>query len=297
MTRLQVVEWSAWDRFLIRHVAPDAVRLPVEPGAPLGNLGDVAAPALLHVNLSRPGSVFPDMDRWLQRFAAAGCRVLNGYCASIDKRAVQDACRAAGLPVVRAARDGDAHEQLIVKTRANHRGLFERDLPAGLAGELCAPLWPYPERVHRLRRADVPDALWRDPAVVVERYVDNRDGRFQRAYVVGDWIALATSWSPVLVKEMDHHLPVAIEMAAGAATRALYMRDAATVAARLARAMRVDFGAIDLALDDAGVAHPIDVNLTPWWGGEILSPDLIDAIGAALVSLTQTGSRYASDPA
>lgn len=292
MPRLQVFEWQAWQHFLITHVVPDAERLTVTPGSALRVTHPPVA-ALIHVNLSRPHDVFPDYDRWLGEYERIGLPVLNGYVASIDKWAVQDACVAAGLPQVRAPREGDPDEVLIIKARANHRGLYERELPPEMVGDMSPPAWPYPERVHRLRRRDVHEALWDDPRIAVERYVANREGRFQRAYVVGDYVAVATSTSPKLVKEMDHRKGVDLVSTTAASGRPVDRRDPLSIAFQLAREMRADFAALDLALDDMGMVYPIDLNTTPTWGWRSdLNPRLIGELTEAFRPLIQHGSRY-----
>ena len=294
MARLQVVEWNAWQRFLITHIVPDAERVTVTPGSGLLPVTRRPAPALVHVNLSRPHEVFPDYDGWLAAYEEIGLPVLNGYVFSIDKWAVQHACAAAGLPEVRASRAGDPDEMLIIKSRANHRGLYEQELPAGMVGDMSPPEWPYPERVHRLARRDVADAIWSDRRIAIERYVSNADGRFQRAYVVGDYVAVATSFSPALVKEMDHRKGVELVSTSAASARPLDPRDPLSSAFRLAQAMRADFAALDLALDDDGIVHPIDLNTTPTWGRYAeLNPRLIGELIDAFRPLTEQGSLYA----
>ncbi len=293
MPQLQVFEWFAWEDYLITHIAPGAARVPVTPGIRLCSVKQRGAPAIVHVDLSRPRTVFPDYEHWLMSYEQLGLPVLNGYCLSIDKWAVQDACAAAGLPQVRAARDGDPDEMLIIKTRANHIGKYERLLAPEVAGDMSPPPWPYPERVHRLARRDVPDAMWDDPRIAVERYITNAQGLFQRAYVAGDYVAVATSASPKLIKEMNHRKGVDLISTTSASERPNDPRDSLSAAFRLAQAMRVDFAALDLALDDAGIPHPIDLNTTPaGWEDPTVNPRLIGELIDAFDSLLANGSRY-----
>jgi hypothetical protein len=290
---LDVFEWCAWDAFLITHVWPDATRISVVPGTSLPEPGDRAGAAMVHVNLSQPGRAFPGFSNWLARHEAIGRPVINGYFDSIDKWAVQDACRRAGLPVTRAAQDGDPDEMLIIKARANHYGRFERYLASDMVGDMAPPPWPYPERVHRLSRAEIPVEIWSDPRITVERYIGNSEDRFMRAYVTGDFVAVAISQAAGLVKEMDQKRPIEMLSTQSGSTQAYHPRDPLAVAHRLARTMRVDFGALDLAVDDDGVVYPIDINTTPAWGTERnLNPGLLSDINQALTALAQTGSRY-----
>jgi len=290
---LDVFEWCAWEAFLITHVLPDATRISVIPGTPLPEPDDRSGAAMIHVNLSQPGRAFPGFANWIARHEAIGRPVINGYFDSIDKWAVQDACRRAGLPVTRAVQDGDPEEMLIIKARANHYGRFERYLASDMVGDMAPPPWPYPERVHRLSRAEVPLEVWSDPRITVERYISNREDRFMRAYVTGDFVAVAISQAAGLVKEMDQKLPIQMLSTQSGSMQTFDPCDPLAVAHRLARTMRVDFGALDLAVDDGGIVYPIDINTTPAWGIEPnLNPGLLSDLHRALSALTETGSRY-----
>lgn len=293
MVQLQVVEWNAWARFMITHILPDAQCVTATPGEPLSGLTTPSAPALIHVNLSQPRTVFPDYSDWLSAHEEAGYPLLNGYCRSIDKWAVQEACAAAGLPQVRAARDGDPDELVIIKSRANHCGMYEQLLPEEMTGDMAPPPWPYPERVHKLPRREVPGHLWTDRRIAIERFVSNSSDRIQRAYVAGDYVAVATAFWPGLVKQINQRNLAGFVSDSAAPSRPADNRDPLSVAFRLARAMRADFAAVDLALDEDGAPHPIDLNTTPSWGGEPdLNPRLIGELREAFEPLLESGSAY-----
>jgi len=292
MSDLDIFEWLAWDRFLAVIATRDPNRITVTPGSVLGLPEDDGPPALLHVNLSRPEIAFPNYAEWIARYEELGRPVINGYCASIDKWSIQEACEAAGLPHVRIAREGDPGELVIAKTRANYGGLAEAKLDPKLAGGLAPPPWPYPQRVQLFRRDAVPAAMWDDPRMTVERYVRNSKGRFRRAYVVGDYVAVATSYSDDVLKTMEQRDGVDLVSVKSAKDLPYDPRDPISVTYRLARAMRVDFAALDLALDEDGVNHPIDVNTTPSWGRDH-NPRLIQELTEAMAVLIDRGSLHA----
>jgi hypothetical protein len=59
--------------------------------------------------------------------------------------------------------------------------------------------------------------------------------------------------------------------------------------------MRVDFAAIDLALDEDGLPYPLDLNTTPVWGRRAdLNPRLIGELIEAFRPLLAGGSRYSA---
>ncbi|MDQ1159483.1 glutathione synthase/RimK-type ligase-like ATP-grasp enzyme, partial [Sphingomonas sp. SORGH_AS 950] len=293
MTQLTVFEWNAWDRFLITHAVPNAKAITVEPGSELRMADSDVEAAMIHVNLSRPAAAFPNFVQWRADLEARGRPVLNGYFESIDKWALQAACAAAGLPIVRTGPDGDPDELLVVKARANHYGRYERLLPAELTQDMVPPLWPYPERVHQFARKDLPQEYWHDSRITVERYIGNVTGTFQRSYVVGDYVAVATSHSDRLVKEMDQRLCCGLQSTQDASQLPLAPDNALAISHRLASELRVDFAALDLVLDDQGNVYPIDLNTTPVWGSETdLNPTLIAEVRAAFAELIERGGRF-----
>jgi len=293
MTTLTVFEWNAWDRFLITHVAPTARPITVMPGGCIGPADLAVEAPMVHINLSRPMTAFPDYFEWLETYAAAGTPVLNGYFGSIDKWAVQDACELAGLPTVRAGRDGEGDEPLVIKARANHYGRYERRLPRELIGDMEPPPWPYPERVHRLLRKDVPAEAWEDPRFAVERFIGNQAGKFMRCYVAGTYAAAAVSYSPDLVKEMDQRFCTELFSTDCANLLPLASDDPLAVTYRLAQQMRVDFAALDLAVAEDGSVYPVDLNTTPIWGNETdLNPRLISELRTAFAKLIASGSQF-----
>jgi hypothetical protein len=292
MPVLNIFEWSAWDGFLLTHAVPGAHRISIMPGSTLSLAAASAPPAFIHVNLSQPATAFPNYFEWLASYADTNVPVINGYCASIDKWSVQKACTDAGLPHVRTARHGEPDEILIAKSRANYGGLFEGKIAANLVGEIAPPDWPYPQRVQLFRREEVPPAMWDDARLTVERYVSNPAGQFRRSYVVGHYVAAATSFSEQTLKTMDHRGGVDFISIKSAKDRPYDPRDPLSVTYKIAQAMRVDFAALDLAVDEHGVNHPIDVNTTPSWG-EDRNPQLIHELGEAMELLIENGSLYA----
>lgn len=292
MPELDIYEWLAWDRFLAAITVPNARRITITPGFALDLPKPGASPALFHVNLSHPDLAFPNYVEWRASYEEAGRPVINGYCASIDKWSVQQACSGAGLPCVRAAREGDPDEFLITKARANYGGLTEGELSANLVGDLSPPPWPYPERVQLFRRQEVPVAMWDDPRLTIERYVSNAQGLFRRTYVVGDYVAVATARSDAVLKEMNQRGGVDLISIESASNLPHDDCDPLSVTYRLAQAMRLDFAALDLAVDENGVNHPIDVNTTPSWGRDH-NPILIDQLTQAMSVLIIRGSLYA----
>lgn len=284
-----VLEWGAWGGFLVNHVLPDARRLVAWPGEGLHASAD--GPLLCHINRTRPRTAYPDLEAWCAARAERGFPPCNGYCTTIDKWAVQEACGRLSLPLARAVPGGDPDERLAVKARANHGGKHDDSAERPPVGLPSPPGWPYPGRIWVLPRREVPDAAWKHAAIAIERFITNRTGTFHRAYVAGRYVGAATSRSQRTMKEMLHRTSDGFRSCADGAALSDDDRDPLSVAFRLAQGMCADFAAIDLAVDDEGTAFAVDVNTTPWWGDDSNS-QLISGLRDAFAALAQTGSLY-----
>lgn len=190
----------------------------------------------------------------------AGQRVLNGAALDISKR------RVAGAPLTP---DSDWGGPVILKTNANYHGLPERNLAERhlpLALRFARRLWDdlLPWRwARRLplkrypilpRLADVPDWVWRDEALVVQRFTPERE---RGSYVLRIWVFVGdrgvlyrmVSDDPfvksrrILRYEVSHELPPEPIQAAR-------------------RRLGLDFGKLDFVLYE-GAPVLLDANKTP----------------------------------
>jgi glutathione synthase/RimK-type ligase-like ATP-grasp enzyme len=139
--------------------------------------------------------------------------------------------------------------------------------------------WTAPERVIVARRRNVDPQVWAASSLTVERFINNPAGRFHRAYLLGDRVAVATSHASNPFKDMVHNQDTALATTEAAHLRASSLQDPIHVAQRIATAMEIDYAAIDLMEDEAGVIYPVDVNTTPYWG-DLSNPALIDHLKA-----------------
>ncbi len=280
---LYVYEWRAWDKFLIRDVAPTARPLPARIGddgeAVLARLGDDARCLLFHLPLSRTRRLPLDRPRLRQALAERGIAVLNARVTDATKRAIQRHCRRLGLPCAAAPRDGDPDELLIVKSNDNYGAAYEKELTAderaflGLDDPSGAPdATGYPV----LPRREVPPGAYSDPTLSVERYIANRENAIYRVYVagnrivVGEYVSTATiKKGATTVKRRFWYESAAVSLspgdgpdptAGGPASRRLLVE----TVTRFAVGFGLDFGALDVARSDAGDYYVIDVNVTPW---------------------------------
>jgi hypothetical protein len=280
-------EWNAWSAYLIHWMLGDRARLTLSATEPpiqlLPRILEYEPElVVLQVNLSYPERLPVRRAELVQALAQQGIPVWNGGIRDITKRAVQQLNATLGLPSCAASRDGAPDERVIVKNNFNAHSRPEKLLTAEQRTLLGYP--PYqPSAIVAepeypiLRRDQVPDAYWRDPALFLERYIANRDGDFVRVYFAGERCAICAARSEEGVKRLicsrDKVDYLCSRQALDAPDRAEKlpgpMRTAFRTAMSFARGAGLDFGALDLVLDDGGQAFVVDVNPTPYWGSEI----------------------------
>jgi hypothetical protein len=286
-----VYDWSTWEGFLAPGVLPGACRIPASPGddseAILARVPTASRRFLFHLNLSRTLRFPVERAELCRLLKLRGVEVWNEKVVDVTRRALHSCCCAAGLTSLAAERDGDPAEILIVKTDLNYGGKTERLLSARDRQRLGIPeLSPHvqgPLEYRVLPRREIPEELWSDPALVMERYVRNSRYSFFRAYRCGGSLVVSEAINPEPIQKMRVGLerwntfirlaaPLAATSPPPEVPRGLFR----TLLTFLA-AFSLDFGALDLVMDDAGQAFVIDVNPTPYWGREIYA-DLLGSL-------------------
>jgi hypothetical protein len=279
-----VCECNAWKGYMIQAMRPQATRVKLRPGAPAERVL-AAVPAstravVMHIDASLTTDFLGDEAAFRSELAERGIAAVNLRATDIRKRTLHRQCAALGLASARAAREGPPDERLIIKTTLNAGGAPERKLVRrwGAAGErFAAELSRFvggPLEYVVCRRADVSAAVWSDPTLVVERFVENPEGVFLRVSVAGPASIVTQAWSDYTIKKLS--LPVRDRInycywttPEGAHTPIGRTTEAAgravAVARRLLANLHVDMGAADCVMDADGAIVPIDVNKTPYW--------------------------------
>jgi hypothetical protein len=291
MTSIAVLHWPVRKHYLISGLAPGVDLVPVVPGEPaadavarilgghLSGHGHLPELVLVHIDSSTPADFVRTLDDLQDRIEATGIAVWNGGVASITKRSIQTRLADAGLPTTLALRDGDAAEKVIVKTNLNSRGIPEWEMPdehraaLGWAPRAASPL-DGKDGYLVMQRAEVPAPWWDDPQAIIERYVDNRYGVFYRVYFVGEQVVVCEGRASTQVRRMrDAHdrydLLLDRHSAVESPVETLVWQpafDAFLSAVACAELLSLDYGTIDLVVDDRGIPYVVDVNTTPFWG-------------------------------
>jgi hypothetical protein len=276
-----VLEWQAWKGFLLGHVLGDeAVRIETDPFQEFPSLEfervcSSCATVCFQINLS-VRSYLPLRIRDLTaRFSERGVYVVNGLVQDVRKSTLHAHLEAIGLASLKAAPSGSADEILFVKTNLNYGGDLERWLPqenisAAQFEHLISPeIGAYHYKI--AKRGMLPDKLWMDPSIVIEKYVTNTEDSFYRAYFSGKQVIIVEAFAPRIIKKLSgnsrdtnyvtdlEHLQAGTdELELSAALK----RDVATFIERTP----VEFGAIDIVHDGHDNYYVIDLNLTPYAG-------------------------------
>lgn len=225
--------------------------------APAANLG------ILHVDKTRLGpadSPAPPL----------GCRVLNGSVLDISKR-----LHSSNL----LSRDDAWDGPVIVKTDLNHFGLPERaDMPNGPAAttapasdqkESVSP-WQIsrrlPDRHYPMLPSirEVPDWVWDDPCLVVERFLPEREGPL---YCLRGWMFLGSFSYGWRLMGTDHMVK------ATNLVRYEFIDEVPEELIALKQQTGFDFGKFDYVIHD-GRPVVLDLNKTPSYSGDPESPRL-----------------------
>ena len=146
-SKVAVLEWRAWEGFLLTHVlGDDAERIEVDPFRELPSeqfdrICDSFSTVCFQVNLSVRSRLPLRIRDLTNRFVERGVFVVNGFVQDIRKSTLQTHLEAIDLPSVKVTPSGPSHEVLIVKTDLNFGGEPERQLPLESIAPVAMSIW------------------------------------------------------------------------------------------------------------------------------------------------------------
>ena len=313
-SKVAVLEWRAWEGFLLTHVlGDDAERIEVDPFRELPSelfdrICDTFAMVCFQINLSVRSRLPLRVRDLTNMFVERGVFVVNGFVQDIRKSSLQTHLQAIGLPSVKVTPFGPSHEVLFVKTDLNYGGDLERWLPpesiaAGglehLVSRDIRGAYYYKTVLREMLTAEI----WNDPAIMIEKYVSNAENSFYRVYFSGERVIIVKAFSPGVIKKLAqdprdtnfvsdvHHLKTGKdELKEISAT---LKRDIVTFLEQTA----VEFGCLDLVHDGNDNYYIIDLNLTPYAGRKTIDPFLTSFLLVGLENLRQRKlSNFISSP-
>lgn len=284
-----VLEWKAWDGFLLRRVLGEAaLRIEIDPfrafpPALFERVCQSVPIVCFQINLSLRRRL-PLRIRDLTRcFAERGVYVVNGLVQDIRKSTLHAHLKAIGLPSPKADPSGPPDELLFVKTDLNYGGELERWLPpdliasAGFAHLISPDFGAY--RYQVVERGNLSETVWRDPALVVEKYINNPEHSFYRVYFSGKQVIIVKAFSGGLVKKLSNdprdtnfvsELDVLKDESDRLPLSARLKRDVAAFVENTP----VEFGCLDVMHDGRDNHFIVDLNLTPYGGTRVPDSNL-----------------------
>jgi hypothetical protein len=286
-----VLEWQAWEGFLLAHVLrDDAVRIETDPfrefpSALFDRVCDSFTTVCFQINLSVRRRLPLGIRDLTNRLVERGVYVVNGFVQDIRKSTLQAHLEAIGLSTVKAAPAGSPDEILFVKTDLNYGGELERwlspeSIAAGGLEHLVSPdIGAY--RYKTVKRGMLDENIWTDPTIVVEKYIANAENSFYRVYFSGDQVIIVKAFSPGTIKKLAddprdtnfvtnlEHLKASTDELPISTT---LKRDVATFVENTP----VEFGCLDIVHDGHDNHYIIDLNLTPYAGKRVTDVFLND---------------------
>ena len=281
-----ICEWNASSYHLGGRLVTDGARIALQAAeGPSSLIERIAAKArppclvLFQVNLSYPERVPCARESVAEQLRARGYAVWNARICDITKRNVQRWNRALGLPGCEAERDGDPGERLIIKNNFNAHARAEKNLTdrerelLGYPPYQQSPIHDQPEYPVLLRH-EVPQSFWDSPDLAIERFIGNVGGLFARIYFAGTTVIVSSGRSETPVRRMadcrqrfdiltERHV---VDDPQQCARLPEPLLGALRGAVKMADAMSLDFGCIDVVMDDDDRSYVVDINCTPFWG-------------------------------
>lgn len=300
--KVAVLEWRAWDGFLLAFVlGDDAVRIETDPfrefpSVQFNRVCDSFTTVCFQINLSVRGRLPLRIRDLTNRFVERGVYVVNGLVQDFRKSTLHAHLEAIGLASPKTAPSGSSDEILFVKTDLNYGGELERRLPpesiaAGGLEHLISPdIGAY--RYKTVERGMLQEGIWTDPAIVVEKYITNTENSFYRVYFSGQQVIIVKAFSPRIIKKLSNdprdtnfvtdleHLKAGTDNLPISAT---LKRDVATFVENTP----VEFGCIDIVHDGHDKYYIIDLNLTPYAGTKGSDVFLINFLRLGITNASQ----------
>ena len=279
--RIAVIEWQAWDGFLLRYVLGNNVmRVETDPfrefpAEQFDRICDSCATVCFQVNLSVKSQLPLQIRNLTNRFKERGLYVVNGLAQDVRKSTLHKHLEAIGLSSLRADRYGAPDEILFVKTDLNYGGELEGWLPresliiGGLEHLVSAEFGAY--RYKTIERGMLQEYQWTDPSLVIEKYVTNSEDSFFRVYFSGKQLIIVKAFAPGTIKKLsddprDTNFVTDVEHAKDGTDKleisVQLKRDVATFVENTP----VEFGCLDFVHDGYDNHYIVDLNLTPYGG-------------------------------
>jgi hypothetical protein len=296
---IAVLEWKAWEGFLLKHVLGDDV-LKIEtdpfrefPSADFDRICESFTTVCFQINLSVRSRLPVGIRELTDRFMARGIHVVNGFVQDIRKSTLQSHLEVIGLSSAKATPSGPADEVLFVKTNLNYGGELERWVPAeslaagGLEHLVSSDIGAYQYKT--VERGMIEAGIWTDPSIVIEKYVTNEEDSFYRVYFSGQQIIIVKAFAPRIIKKLsgdsrDTNFVTDLESLKDGTDELEISETLRRDVATFVEHTPVEFGCIDVVHDGREHHYVIDLNLTPYAGTRPHDPYLTNFLRSGITN-------------
>lgn len=292
-----VYHWRAWDDFLIVRLIPDAVV--IQGGFDhklddiLGAVPDGVSAFLPHLACTVTTNFPACRKELMSALKSRSIRVLNRDVVDISKKALQRCCAQAKLPVSLAMEDGDPAGLVIVKTNSNFGGKNELTLSDDQRSSLgvrkhSKEIIKGPYQYLIRPRKEIPANWWADDNLIIENYIDNDQDIYYRCWIAGDHLALIEMSNPARVKKMGksrllrHWMITLAKDSAPTISASDSPRRMIEDLATFKTSFSLDFGSVDIVVNEDRVPYIIDVNSTPYYNTQLEVPGMTEHLAAGL---------------
>jgi len=274
--RYVIYRWLTSDKFMVHGIVPGASVIEAGVNDEIDDIMDAmpedASAFHFHLNCTLTARFPKRRDELMKRLRDRGILVVNADLTDISKQTIQRRLGAVGLNTTTASAAGDPEQLIIVKTNLNFGGdsewAFSEDDRSNLGiGKGSDIIWK-PDDYRVIPRREVDASWWSDPSLVCERYVDNAGHLWYRAMVLFSRIVLRALVNESQIKKVassviTHTWNLSFAEIEHRSAEATFPDNVARDIVRFAREFHIDYGGLDIMLDDAGRPYIIDVNSTP----------------------------------
>lgn len=293
LDHIAIYQWLSGSQYLIRRLLP-AVRIidaavdqPAEETLAL--LTDEVKIFFFHLNCTVTSRFPRERDLLIEELQDRDVTLINHRVTDVSKKEIQRHLRALGLGVTLADREGPPDERLMVKSNLNFAGASERYLSDADrdflgVGTGSGLIWnPYHYLVRR--REEVKDSWWHDENLAIERFVDNSKGLWYRAYLMWNRVVLCLMSNEYEVKKVgESRLEKMWQIDLSSASQSYVAGESAAViddVVTFRDALCLDYGSIDIVIDEEHRPFIIDVNPTPAYNHPV--DGLVDHLSGAFM--------------
>ena len=290
---LIIYHWNGWPGYVIDKLSPKAIVREASPSENVRKLLDSlpVSPGvfLFHLNCSITEAFPSQRQELLAALDDRGWVTCNEEVVDISKRGIQARLVDAGCRSVLGRQEGPPEELMVIKSNYNYGGKNESLLPENIQTLLGVEhISTAGLNYTTSRRAEIQEDAWSDPSLTIERFVGNERGHYFRAWVAGERTHLVELHCPDNIKKIgisrlmgiwssqfDSHSPLPDPAADRVMTEVI----------KVSVALGLDFGALDVMVNDEGEPFVVDVNTTPWFrlhpGWEVSGfPDYVHHLSA-----------------